>query len=174
MISIIAGKYKNRKLKEFKNNNSVRPTKARVRKSIFQILEPIKGKKVLDLYSGVGTLGIEAVSREAESVIMVENSPTIFTILKQNVETICPEENIEIVFSNVNKFLQQNKKFYNLIFADPPYGLIDFGELKLRIQPSLAKNGIFCMEIKKKSISDNTVRIKNYGSTQVLFWKNCS
>ena len=73
MISVIAGKYKGRKLYGVKNLH-VRPTQAKVRKSIFQILEPFHDLEVLDLYAGVGTLGIEAMSRGATRVVFVENN----------------------------------------------------------------------------------------------------
>ena len=71
MIQIISGKYKGRKLKQVPDKY-VRPTQAVVRKSILQILEPFTNLNVLDLYAGVGTLGIEALSRGASSLTMVE------------------------------------------------------------------------------------------------------
>ena len=77
MISVIAGKYKGRKLYNVKDLH-VRPTQAKVRKSVFQILEPFDGMEVLDLYSGVGTLGIEAISRGATRVVFVENNRRVF------------------------------------------------------------------------------------------------
>ena len=70
MTIIISGKYRGRKLLDLKNP-LVRPTQARVRKSMLQILEPFQDSSVLDLFSGIGTLGIEAISRGAKSVIMV-------------------------------------------------------------------------------------------------------
>ena len=79
MVKVISGKYKGHNLKQF-SSSSVRPTSGRVKKSIFQILEPIKGKRVLDLYTGIGSLGIESLSRGAEKVIMVENSRKIVQI----------------------------------------------------------------------------------------------
>ena len=85
MISIIAGKYKGRKLYDVKDLH-VRPTQAKVRKSVFQILEPFDGMEVLDLYAGVGTLGIEAISRGANRVVFVEKNRRVFKVLKKNVE----------------------------------------------------------------------------------------
>ena len=85
MISIIAGKYKGRKLYDVKDLH-VRPTQAKVRKSVFQILEPFDGMEVLDLYAGVGTLGIEAMSRGASRADFVEKNCRVFKVLKKNVE----------------------------------------------------------------------------------------
>ena len=73
MISIIAGKYKGRKLYDVKDLH-VRPTQAKVRKSVFQILEPFDGMEVLDLYAGVGTLGIEAMSRVQPGLYLLKTT----------------------------------------------------------------------------------------------------
>ena len=62
MLRIIAGKYRGRKLKEIKSKD-IRPTQAKVKKSMLEILEPFSDKEVLDLFSGSGALGIEALSR---------------------------------------------------------------------------------------------------------------
>ena len=85
MTSVIAGKYKGRKLFDVKNLH-VRPTQAKVRKSIFQILEPFDGLEVLDLYAGVGTLGIEAMSRGASRVVFVEKNRIVFKVLQKNID----------------------------------------------------------------------------------------
>ena len=87
MISIIAGKYKGRKLYDLKNLH-LRPTQAKVRKSVFQILEPFDDLEVLDLYAGVGTLGIEAISRGASRVVFVENNRRVFKVLQKNLELL--------------------------------------------------------------------------------------
>ena len=80
MITVIAGKYKGRKL-SFIKNVSVRPTQAKVKKSIFDILGNLDGKAVLDLYCGVGGFGIEALSRGAKELSLVEKNPKVFKIL---------------------------------------------------------------------------------------------
>ena len=87
MISVIAGKYKGRKLYDLKDL-PVRPTQAKIRKSIFQILEPFAGMEVLDLYAGVGTLGIEAMSRGANRVVFVEKNRRVFKVLKKKYRII--------------------------------------------------------------------------------------
>ena len=79
MIKIIGGKYKGRKLIQVPKVN-VRPTQAVVRKSMFDILGSLEGFDVLDIYSGVGTLGIESLSRGARSLVSVENSSSSLKI----------------------------------------------------------------------------------------------
>ena len=83
MIRIISGKYKNRKLKSFKLEH-VRPTQSRVRKSMFDTLHYLDNKNVLDLFCGVGTLGIESLSRGAKFVTFVDNHHKAITALKNN------------------------------------------------------------------------------------------
>ena len=82
MISVIAGKFKGRKLYNLKDLH-LRPTQARVKKSIFQILEPFDGMEILDLYAGVGTLGIEAISRGASRAVFVEKDRRVYKILEK-------------------------------------------------------------------------------------------
>ena len=172
MITVIAGKYKGRKL-SFIKNVSVRPTQAKVKKSIFDILGNLDGKAVLDLYCGVGGFGIEALSRGAKELSLVEKNPKVFKILLKNISQICIDDEIKLYRSDVNKFLNMNKKKFDLIFADPPYGEFDFLGIKKIASKFLLKNGILCMEMKKNRIFDNieNVRIKHYGSTQVIFWQ---
>ena len=88
-------KYKGRKLSHI-NNASVRPTQAKVKKSIFDILGCLDNKKVLDLYSGVGSFGIESLSRGAIHLTSVENNPSVFKILLKNIHNICKADDVKL------------------------------------------------------------------------------
>ena len=170
MISIIAGKYKGKKLYHF-NNLHVRPTQAKIRKSIFQILEPFDNLDVLDLYAGVGTLGYESISRGARSIVFVEKDKRVFKILKKNI-SLFEEEKMTLCLSDVMKFVSKiNEDRFDIIFADPPYKLSNFNLLCEKIKNHLKPNGIFCMEMKKQDINMSNLRIQYYGNTQVVFWK---
>ena len=170
MIKIISGKFKGRKLQEVPNLY-VRPTQAVVRKSMMQILEPFHGASVLDLYAGVGTLGLEALSRGASQLTSVESNRLVLETLQKNIELICDNEDVAIKSMDVNRFLEINLKKYDIIIADPPYTKVDYFELKELIKPFLNEDGVFCMEMKRCLINDDTARIKKYGSTQVVFWR---
>ena len=171
MIKIIAGKYKNRKLKIF-NLKNVRPTQARVRKSMMDILQDFNNKNVLDLFAGVGTLGIESYSRGANAVTFVDNDSKVLNVLKKNLE-IFPLNNHSIIKGDAMKFLKDTTQKYDFIFADPPYGKFNFLDLIPFVKNVLNKDGIFCYECKKKKIDiDLDVKIKNFGTTQVIFWRN--
>ena len=171
MIKIIAGKYKNRKLKIF-NLQNVRPTQARVRKSMMDILQDFSDKEVLDLFSGVGTLGIESYSRGAKHITFVDNNLKVLNVLNKNLELLSIND-YSIVQSDAIKFLKNTNQKFDLIFADPPYGKFDFLDLIPFVKENLNINGIFCYECKKKRIDiDLDIKIKNFGTTQVIFWRN--
>tara|TARA_Y100000590_G_scaffold383048_1_gene453431 strand:+ start:511 stop:1029 length:519 start_codon:yes stop_codon:yes gene_type:complete len=170
MTAIIAGRHKRRKLYSY-NNISVRPTQAKIRKSIFQILEPFDDLEILDLYAGIGTLGFEALSRGAKSIVFIENDKQVFKILKKN-STLFDNYDVKLFSCDVIQYLSRksNKKF-DIVFADPPYQSTDFFVLLEKVKKFLKPNGIFCMEMKKEKIENLNVRIKYYGNTQVIFWK---
>ena len=171
MISIISGKYKGKKLYSIKKTN-VRPTQAKVRKSIFQILEPFNNMIVLDLFAGFGTLGIEALSRGAEKVIFVEQNKLIFQTLKKNINLL-NLSNCEYFLTDAIQFLPYTKtSYFDIIFADPPYSTFKFDDLKQKVEKLLKPNGIFCMEMRKETVLTSEVRINYYGNTQVVFWRN--
>ena len=170
MISVIAGKYKGKKLFHF-NNIHVRPTQAKIRKSVFQILEPFNNLDVLDLYAGVGTLGYESISRGARSVVFVEKDKRVFKILKKNT-SLFEKEKMTLYLSDVLRYVSRNNEDkFDIIFADPPYKISNFDLLSEKIKNHLKPNGIFCMEMKKQDINISNLRIQYYGNTQVVFWK---
>tara|TARA_B100001540_G_C15762808_1_gene622491 strand:+ start:494 stop:1018 length:525 start_codon:yes stop_codon:yes gene_type:complete len=172
MIKVISGIYKNRKLKYF-NYSNIRPTQSRVKKSMFDSLYEINNNQVLDLFSGVGSLGIEAYSRGANSVTFVDNNLKAINILKKNLELLSLFEKSSIINKDVLSFLNKNNKKYDLILADPPYNKFSFYDLMPFIKNSLNKNGIFCYETsKKETILDFDVKIKKIGDTQLIFWRN--
>ena len=109
MIKINSGLYKGRKLKNFKNNK-VRPTQSRVKKSIMDTLNHFEGKTVLDLFSGVGSLGIETLSRGSEFVCFVEKDYKVVNILESNLSLLGINDSFEIIASDVIRFLKSSKK----------------------------------------------------------------
>ena len=172
MISIIGGKLKGRKLNSIKIN-SVRPTQAKIRKSIMDIVYDFENKTVLDLYSGFGTLGIESLSRGAKSVDFVEKNYKVIKVLRQNVDSLGLHSRCSIFKSCVLDFLNKSNSKYDIIFADPPYETYDFKTLLSEVKNKLNPGGVFCFESNKlDSVIDEAVRVKIYGDTQITFWGN--
>jgi len=171
LASVLVGKYKGRKFFTGKDP-MIRPTQGRVKKSAMQILEPFEGLSVLDLYGGLGTLGIEAISRGAKSVTFVEKYYSSLKYLRKNVEFICPNENIKIIQEDVFLFLKTCNQTFDVILVDPPYSKVEFLKLHALVKEVLAENGKYFIEMKRTEIDDKDVRIVFYGSTQIIFgWK---
>lgn len=169
-MRIISGKYKNRKLRVL-SNNTVRPTSASVRKSIFQILEPFDSKVVLDLFAGAGSLGIESLSRGAVNATFVEKNKKVFNILADNLKNLCDKNDYSIINMPTEKYLARCSIRYDIIFADPPYNTISFESLRSKVSNLLNYGGVFCMERRFEEAFFEDVKIKNYGKTQFLIWE---
>ncbi len=172
MIRVIAGDFKGRKLNNLKIE-SLRPTQAKVRKSIMDSIRDFDNKNILDLFSGIGTLGIEALSRGAKKVKFVEKNNRIINVLEKNLNMLNLSDRSVIVRSDAIKFLDKEEEKYDIIFADPPYGKYLFNVLHSSISNIINRNGIFCYESNKQKIKENiNMKIKYYGNTQVVFWEN--
>lgn len=120
-MRVISGKYKGRELVSFKADH-IRPTTDRVKESIFNKLQNnIDGARVLDLFSGTGSLAIEAISRGAESVTAVELNKKSLEIIQRNLQLLKITE-IEVLSQDVFKFLKKySGPAFDLIFCDPPF-----------------------------------------------------
>lgn len=121
-MRIIAGKYKGHKLVSF-DEAHIRPMTDRVKESLFNIIAGyIEGARVLDLYSGTGSVGLEALSRGAKSIDFVENHSKSITLIRKNIEILKVAPQVEIHKTEAIKYLRNYKgEGYDLIFIDPPF-----------------------------------------------------
>lgn len=121
-MRIISGRLKGRQLVHFKAPH-IRPTTDRVKETVFNILMgDIAGTRVLDLFSGTGNLGIEALSRGAHYVECVESHKTSVRIIADNLKSLQIEKEIKITSQDVFKYLKSYKfEPFDIIFMDPPY-----------------------------------------------------
>jgi 16S rRNA (guanine966-N2)-methyltransferase len=119
-IRIIGGKWRSRKV-SFITKDALRPTPDRVRETLFNWLAPyIHGAVCLDLYAGSGVLGLEALSRGAQSVVALENDRDNYQKILQAKE-ILQADTLEVLHKNVLDWLQTPKFTADIIFVDPPY-----------------------------------------------------
>ncbi len=165
-------------------DKGVRPTKDRVRESLFAMLgDSLNGARVLDLFAGSGSLGLEALSRGAAEVCWVERDRRTFRILRKNVQMLgegMSECRLKCICSDALRFLKSSSpSSYSLIVADPPYAADNKGELLGNILSELDKStcmahaGIFVYEM--GSLGQATppgpwriIRDKKWGETRVL------
>ncbi len=117
-MRVIAGDFKGRRLRTARGTRT-RPTGDRVREALFSMLGDVSGARVLDLYAGSGALGIEALSRGAESAVFVERDERALAALRQNLEAVGAES--EVRRQDVVRFLARPEGTYDLVFCDPPY-----------------------------------------------------
>ena len=171
MIKIISGDFKGRKLNNLKID-ILRPTQAKVRKSIMDSIRDFDKKSVLDLFAGIGTLGIESISRGASKVKFVEKNNRIIKVLAKNLDMFNLSSKSTIIKSDVLKFLNDECEKYDIVFADPPYGEYSFDVLYPLVSNIMNNRGIFCYESEKQEVEKKQdIKIKYYGNTQIILWK---
>lgn len=127
MLKIISGEYRSRILLTPSGEDRTRPMTARVKESVFAMLQGwFKGARVLDLFAGVGTVGLECASRGASEVVMVERDREVFRYLEHNIETLkCGDRVIAIQADALGPTaLARSPKPVDLVFMDPPYALM--------------------------------------------------
>lgn len=129
-----------------------RPTSDRVREALFSRLEhagAIDGARVLDLYAGSGALGLEAYSRGASGVVLVESARSAVAICRANIADLDAQERVRVVHSTVQRYLDAAAPAdrFDLVVADPPYDARDLdavlGALSARW---LAPEGVVVVE----------------------------
>jgi len=119
-LRIIAGQHKGRKLHSVKGN-VVRPTPDRVREALFNILgEEVVGSVFFDLFAGTGAVGLEALSRGAARIVLLEQDERVLKVLKKNVDLLDPAPE-EIRLLPGDAFLFDRVKGADFIFTAPPY-----------------------------------------------------
>ena len=117
-MRVVAGEFKGRRLHAPRGART-RPTADRVREALFSMLGEVSGARVLDLYAGSGALGIEALSRGAESATFVERDRQALAALRRNLEAV--GANAEVIARDVGRFLARPAGTFDLVFCDPPY-----------------------------------------------------
>jgi len=182
ILRVISGSAKGSKLITLEGV-STRPTTDRVKENLFNIIAPyISDSKVLDLFAGSGSLGIEALSRGAESAVFSDQSEKSVEIIKKNLEHTKLLDNSEVFLGEaqliLKKLSHQGKKF-DIIFLDPPYK----NEIVPKILYDLEVNGILedkVLIVAETDISDElpdeigTLIVSKkqiYGKTKLTFMK---
>ena len=119
-LRIIGGQWRGRKL-QFPAAADLRPTPDRVRETLFNWLQAITpGARCLDLFAGSGALGLEALSREAAGVVLVEKNPRVADQIRAHLLTLGATDG-EVVTADVIQFLQRPATAFDVVFLDPPY-----------------------------------------------------
>ncbi len=182
MTRIIAGSARGLRLDV--PGSGTRPTSDRVRESLFGALESLDAvadARVLDLYAGSGALGLEALSRGASSVDLVERSRSAAAVVRRNIVTVArtlDDAPARVHESAVLAFLRRATGPYDLVFTDPPYDLEDrsMDADLIALAPLLSDDAVVVIERARRSTPPDAAaaglevfREKSYGDT-AIWW----
>lgn len=182
MTRIIAGHARGLRLDV--PGSGTRPTSDRVRESLFGALESLDAiaeARVLDLYAGSGALGLEALSRGASSLELVERSRSAAAVVRRNVASITRTlsgPTARVHESAVIAFLKRATGPYDLVFTDPPYDLDDrsMNADLIALAPLLSEDAVVVIERARRSTPPDAAaaglevfREKSYGDT-AIWW----
>ncbi|MFL5321117.1 MAG: 16S rRNA (guanine(966)-N(2))-methyltransferase RsmD [Myxococcaceae bacterium] len=180
-MRIVAGSAKGRALSGPKDGKTIRPTADRVRETIFNILgQWLDGVTVLDLYAGTGALGLEALSRNATKLVMVDQDREALSLCRENAEALGFSDRSTVIAAPVAKGLGQLKgQKFDLVFADPPYAARVVMDCLEQLQGAdvLGVGGTFVIEHDKREEAPeqhagfDRVDQRRFGDTMVSFYK---
>ena len=182
-MRIISGKLKGRQINYLKNITT-RPLKDSVKENIFNVINhsslisiDMTNAYILDLYSGVGSFGLECISRDAKKVTFVEQDKKAFNILKNNLIKLSILNQADIFNQSIENFLENNKgEKYNIFFLDPPFSDKEF----IKILHLIKKNKFYKSKHivvihRENKIEDNLtsfidiITTKLYGRSKIIF-----
>lgn len=147
MTRIISGGARGRTIKV--PAEGTRPTSDRAREGLFSSLSVRWGfadVRCLDLFAGSGALGLEAASRGAEEVVLVEKNPAACKVIQHNIGVV-KHPNVTLREANVKSYLEGAPRgYFDMVLADPPYAFDDIDELVQLIEPVLADEAIVVIE----------------------------
>ena len=183
-MRIISGKFRGKKILEPKDIKT-RPLKDLTKESIFNIINhskkfnvEIKDANILDLFSGVGSFGLECLSRGANQVSFVENYRGVLPVLKKNLSSLNTFKKYEILEADIlnGTYLKNINSKFDIIFLDPPYKYSELEEILINISDKkiLNKNGIIIIHRHKKEkdefpINFKILEEKKYGISKIIF-----
>jgi 16S rRNA (guanine966-N2)-methyltransferase len=184
-MRIISGALKGKPIL-FLKSSITRPLKDSVKENIFNILIhssllniTVKKSNILDLYSGIGSFGLECISRGASRITFVEKNENIVEILKKNLLSLSVQDKAIVVKDKISVFLgKKNNNKFEIIFLDPPFAENTYiEELKLIYEKKIyKKNHLVIIHREEKSIDNfknilNPIIIKKYGRSKIIFGK---
>lgn len=175
-IRIISGRFGGRKLTA-PNNNRTHPMSERARNALFNSLAgQLDGATVLDAFAGTGAIGLEALSRGAESVTFVEKDRVAKRVLQDNIKTLAVEENTKVIPTTVSNWLASaDQEEFDLIFVDPPYHDPQFSTVE-KLLGMLKPKGLMLLSHSDRSevptkpgvvVVDN----RSYGNAHLTFYR---
>lgn len=170
-MNITAGKYKGQKIIA-PDENITRPTLSKVRMSVFNTLQSMvdfESSSFLDMFSGSGVMGLEALSRGFSRVVMIEKNKKVFGIIKSNLKKFENGNDIKVLLGDSIKMCSKFSKKFDIVYIDPPY-FSGVYESSLEVAKSVC-SGIIILEhvVDVNFDGFNVLKQKKYGNKFITF-----
>lgn len=176
-MRIITGAAKGKRLVT-PEGRDVRPTPERVKEGLFSALQfDIEGRRVLDLFAGSGQLGLEALSRGAESAVFVDAADASVKIVKQNIELTGFESKAKVFRSDYASFAAACRDTFDIVFLDPPYSAGLLMPAVKAVLPLMSDYGVIVCEHPPEVKLDEEIggfkiaRVYRYGKVLVTLYR---
>lgn len=176
-MRINAGKFKNHNI-EMTNLDTTRETSDKVRQAIFNLIgQFFDGEVVLDLFSGSGAMGLEALSRGASRAVFNDINKKALDCTRRNALKLRISDSCEFNNLDYADYLNNTKQKFDIIFLDPPYKMNNVDEILKLIKESklLNKNGIISFEMEKNTKPESAyfeiIKDRSYGIKRVVIYK---
>jgi 16S rRNA (guanine966-N2)-methyltransferase len=172
-VRVTGGRYRSRKVQC--PPGDIRPSMDRMRQSLFQILGDLSGCSFLDLFSGSGIIAIEAASRGASPLVLVEKDPRKRRIILANLSFV--EQLVEVLTMPVERFLRQDSRRFDCVFLDPPFAFEGKEAVLDAAATHLAPGGVVLMHLHRAEPLNadrpglEQIDRREYGQSLVLFWR---
>lgn len=178
-MRIISGKYKKTPIKTLKGEDITRPTRDMVKEAVFSTINITSQDSFLDLFSGSGSIGLEALSRGCKEVVFNDINIDAVNIINANLDKV--KENREVYNLDYQQCLKklEGRKF-DYIYVDPPYDFKAYEEIFFYINKNdvLNSEGIIIVEIRKDTnlldeyLNYTLFKEKRYGINKVMYYRN--
>lgn len=160
-MRIIGGTAKGRRI-YLPKGCGIRPTSDRIKETLFNILQPIEGKAFLEVFAGSGNMGIEALSRGASRVVLIEKDFALAKAIRKNIDTFGFGEHSETLAMEVKRgvrLLCARGEQFDIVFADPPYeiNLVEMTLQYLKDGRLLLPDGIIAIQHSMRETCPNTL-----------------
>ena len=177
-MRIISGKYKGKKIDGY-DIEGTRPTQDRVKESLFAMIqEELIDSTVLDLFSGSGNLGIEALSNGASFSYFVDNNSKCIDVIKKNLIGIENSNVLKLDYKEALTYFKNNNIKFDIIFLDPPYNLkcLNFILEKIIKYDIINKDSIIVCEYEFDDFKDydnlELIKDKKYGYKNIRIYRS--
>ncbi len=173
-VRIVAGEHRGARIYAPKGD-ATRPTSDRVREAAFNLIGPVDGASVLDLFAGSGAMGLEALSRGASTATFVESDRDACRTIDRNVEKL-RVTGATVLQRDVFQALAADRRSYDLILCDPPYGFDQDSRIAPYLARALAPDGLVVYETtSRREPALDGLRIRTsrtYGSARLTLFEH--